>query len=550
MKKQLFTVISFVLFTFISVAQQVPRNLVVVEIGTGTWCQYCPGAAMGADDLIANGYDVAIIENHNGDPYANTYSNTRNSYYGVPGFPTAYFDGLNSVVGGSNSESMFSYYFPKVNQRMAIQSSFTIAVEGTQTCLTDFNAHITLVKVASNSSTNLKLHTVVTESHIKVYWQGMDEVNWVNRLMAPNQNGTVVSFTGGDTQEFDISFNVDPTWVLDQCEFVVFLQDQSTKEIFQGIKLSLLDFTPEYDYDATVKQLFDLPVTSCSGSFTPEVMIRNVGGQTMNSVDINYQVNNGTLQAFSWAGSLDYLAQEAVTLPAITFTGEAENELVVYTSNPNGNTDQCPANDSKTLTIPEAMHTPNTVKLIMRTDANPAETTWELKNSAGEVLYQGGPYSTTGQTIQQTFDLVAEDCYTFIIYDSGGNGLVTPGYYMLYYGSNTVIHQGQAFGSREMVDINTVDVVGIAENKNDNSVEVFPNPLKDKAIFAVSLDKTAPVVIKVYAVTGQLMMNTDEGVLEAGKHGIVLDASTWKPGLYLYQVMVGENSFTGKLTVR
>jgi hypothetical protein len=550
MKKQLFTIIFISLITSISVAQQVPRNLVVVEIGTGTWCQYCPGAAMGADDLIANGYDVAIIENHNGDSYANTYSNARNSYYGVPGFPTAYFDGLNSVVGGSHDQSMFSYYFPKVNQRMAIQSSFTVDVTGTHTCMTDFNAHITLEKVAANSSTNLKLHVVVTESHIAEYWQGMDEVNWVCRLMAPNQNGTVVSFTGGDTQEFDIPFIVDPSWVLEQCEVVVFLQDQSTKEIFQATKLPLLDFTPEYDFDATVKQLFDLPKSSCSGSFTPEVKIRNVGGQTMNSVEIKYQVNNGTLQAYSWAGSLDYLGEEVVSLPTITFTGEEENELLVYTSGPNGNSDECPANDAKTVTIPDATHTPNTVKLILRTDANPGQTTWELKNSAGEVLFQGGPYSTSGQTIQQTFDLADEDCFTFIIYDSGGDGFVTPGFYMLYYGSSTMISQGIGFGSREMVDFNTVDVVGVDENTDDVSVEVFPNPLKDKAVFAVSLEKPAQVSIKVFAVTGQVMMNKNEDVLEAGKHGILIDATSWKPGLYLYQVMAGGKVFSGKLTVK
>jgi hypothetical protein len=166
------------------------------------------------------------------------------------------------------------------------------------------------------------------------------------------------------------------------------------------------------------------------------------------------------------------------------------------------------------------------------------------------VLYQGGPYSTQGQMIQQTFDLVAEDCFTFIIYDSGGNGLSTPGFCMLYYGTNTVIYQGLSFGAREMVDINTVDVVGVKENLDNVSVEVFPNPLKDKAIFAVSLDKSAQVSIKVFSVTGQVMMNTDEGIIETGKHGIVIDATSWKPGLYLYQVMAGEKAFTGKLTVK
>jgi len=45
-------------------------------------------------------------------------------------------------------------------------------------------------------------------------------------------------------------------------------------------------------------------------------------------------------------------------------------------------------------------------------------------------------------------------------------------------------------------------------------------------------------------------MNTDEGILEAGKHGIMLDWTSWKPGLYLYQVMVGGKIFTGKLTVK
>ena len=109
MKKFLF-VVSLVFAISIVFGQQVDRDKVIVEIGTGTWCTYCPGAAMGADDLVANGHPVAIIENHNGDSYANQYSNARNSYYGISGYPTAFFDGGNSVVGGSHSSSMYSRY--------------------------------------------------------------------------------------------------------------------------------------------------------------------------------------------------------------------------------------------------------------------------------------------------------------------------------------------------------------------------------------------------------------------------------------------------------
>jgi hypothetical protein len=404
--------------------------------------------------------------------------------------------------------------------------------------------------VAANTSSNLKLHTVLTESHIEEFWQGMDEVNYVCRLMAPNQNGTAVSFASGDTQEFDITFTVDPAWVLEECEVVVFLQDQTTKEIFQATKLPLLDFMPEFDFDASVKQLFDLPKTSCTGTFEPTINLRNTGAVAMNTVEIHYQVNGGEIQSYSWEGELDYLGEEMVTLPAITFEGEESNELVIYTANPNGNSDECPSNDSKAIAIPNAMHTPNTVKLILRTDSNPGETSWELKNSAGQVLYQGGPYTTSGQMVQETFNLAEEDCFTFIIYDDGGNGLLNPGFYMLYHGSNTVISQGVGFGYNEMIDFNTADPVGVDEYNDLSSVVVYPNPLKDKAVISISLENKAAVSIKVFTMTGQVVVDSNNGTLEAGQHNIVLDGTAWSQGLYLYQVTAGDKIFSGKLAVK
>lgn len=549
MKKLYLLTISVFLVSLLSIAQQVPRENVVVEIGTGTWCPYCPGAAMGAEDLIEGGYQVAVIKYQNGDDYTNVYSNARNSYYGVTGFPTAYFDGGGAVVGGSNTESMFPYYYPKVNARMNILSSFTISAEGTHTCLSDFTAHITLEKVATNTSTNLRLHTVLTESNIQEAWQGMDELDHVERLMAPNQSGTTVSFASGDTQEYDITFTVDPEWVLENCEVVVFLQDNSTKEIHQAIKMPLMDFTPEYELDAAVKQVFDVPVTSCNGTVAPSLFLRNLGNAAINTVDIYYQVNDGTLESFAWSGALDYLSEEIVTLPGVTFNGEDDNSIVVYTSNPNGNADECPSNDTKTITFPVAMHTPNTVKLILRTDNNPGETTWELKNSAGEILDSGGPYSTSGQMIQKTWILTAEDCHTFVIYDAGGNGLLNPGFFMLYYGSNTTIYQGGVFGMSEIVDFNTADPVGIEEQEVLTGVVVFPNPVQDKANVVITLENPATVYIKIYSVTGQMVVDSEEGNLSAGQHNILLDATSWKQGLYLYQVTAGEKIFTGKVAV-
>lgn len=550
MKKFYLILTCLALISLTAFSQQVPRDKVIMEVATGAWCQYCPGAAMGADDLIANGYQVAVIEYHNGDPYATTQSNARISYYNVAGFPTAYFDGGSKVEGGDHTNSMFSYYVPKVNARMAVPSSFTIDVVGTQSCLTDFNAEITVNKVATNNSSNLRLHAVLTESDIVYSWQGMDELNYVCRQMYPNQGGTTISFSGGNTQTVNIQFTLDPTYVFENCELVVFLQDNSTKEIFQGTKMMLTEFQPELNYDATAKQLFNVPKSSCTGTFNPEVNIRNVGAQTMSSVEIVYSVNNGAAQTYNWSGSLDYLAQDTVLLPPISFTGQATNDLVVYTSNPNGNPDECTANDQVTLAVPEAMHTPNTVKLILRTDSNPDQTTWQVTDAMGNVMYSGGPYSSSGQMIQETFDFADEACFTFTIFDSGGDGIASPGFYMLYYGSNTQISQGTDFGYQDQVDFNTADPVGIGEQAGKTGVTVYPNPVQDKATIVVTLEKASNVSYSIYSVTGQKMAQSNETSLDAGQHGLVVDASNWQSGLYLYQVKVGEQTFTGKITVK
>ena len=65
----------------------------------------------------------------------------------------------------------------------------------------DYELNITLNKVASTTATNMVMHMVVTESDIAQNWQGMTELNHVERLMIPNQNGTPVDFTSTNTIE-------------------------------------------------------------------------------------------------------------------------------------------------------------------------------------------------------------------------------------------------------------------------------------------------------------------------------------------------------------
>ncbi|MEN8225311.1 MAG: T9SS type A sorting domain-containing protein [Bacteroidota bacterium] len=217
------------------------REMVLVEIGTGTWCGYCPGAAMGADDLIANGHNVAVIENHNGDDYANQYSNARNSYYGITGYPTAVFDGVEFLVGGSATQSMYPNYLPIFEGRTEIMSAFSCELYGNNTSGNDYEVTGMIHKLGPAMNANVVFHIVLTESHIPEIWGNQDHLNFVTRLMMPDENGTVVDVINNDYIEVDESFTIDPTWDVNECELVYFLQDLDTKEILQGGKVMVND---------------------------------------------------------------------------------------------------------------------------------------------------------------------------------------------------------------------------------------------------------------------------------------------------------------------
>jgi len=263
--KKLLLLAGMILLLNQAFTQAVQRNQVVLEIGTGTWCTYCPGAANGAHDLLANGCQVAVIENHNGDAFANTYSNARNSYYGITGYPTAFFDGVSSLVGGAAcpNGNVYASYLPLYNARYAILSPLVIDISGTNVG-NDYNIVLSIKKVATISGTDLRVHFVLTESNIATApWPGsggcMNEVDHVNRIMVPSENGTPISFTSGDMQIITLSFTKDAAWVAANCELVAFVQDNGTKENFNGSKVALTALPPPIPVDFSGN-----PTTGCS----------------------------------------------------------------------------------------------------------------------------------------------------------------------------------------------------------------------------------------------------------------------------------------------
>jgi len=398
-----------------SFSQQVNRNYVVVEIGTYVTCGYCPGAAMGADDLVANGHQVAIMENHQGDAFSNAGSHSRNSFYGISGYPTAFFDGNESVVGGNHTNSMYPTYLPKYNSAIAVMSDFTMDMSYTHSGL-DYDVAIDITEPGNYSGTNLVVHLVLTESHISYSWQGLEELNFVNRAMYPDKNGT--DFTGG-TQTINLSFTAEAGWNLSNCELVAFIQDKGTKHILQADKITLAE--PTGTNNISIVEVNEIP-DICDGAITPSLKVKNLGSSEITSLSIDYSINGGaTTGTYSWTGGpIEFNSYATITMDEINFDLLASNSIDFNISQVNGTTDDDNTNNTSSVNFDEAPEGTNIVYMVLHTDNYGNECTWNVKNSAGNTLYSGGPYANN-QTINKTFYL-DPDCNTFNVFDSYGDG--------------------------------------------------------------------------------------------------------------------------------
>lgn len=217
-----------------------PRTKVLFEIATGTWCQFCPGAAKGADDMVHNGHDVAIIEYHGGDSYENTSSLDRISYYNVTGYPTTKVDGVLEMVGGNATTSLYPSYLNMYNQRITVPSIHFLERNVEHVSGNMYRATVTVEQASNYFPTDLVLHTALTESHIPEIWlSGMTEVNFVCREMFPSAAGTPLDFSTSNTLTFTFDFSTTG-YVLENCEFVAFVQHNPSMEVVQSVSHLML----------------------------------------------------------------------------------------------------------------------------------------------------------------------------------------------------------------------------------------------------------------------------------------------------------------------
>jgi hypothetical protein len=557
MEKKLLLLLFFTAFSTYAqtIVSTTPQNKkVILEEFTGINCQYCPsGHAIANTIKNANPADVFLINIHVGSfatpgagqpNFRTSFGTAINNQAGVTGYPAATvnrtaFTGLsqNGATGTAMNRSNWSNASNQTrNQSSYVNVATTASIDVNTRLLTVFvEAYYTGASPVASNRLNVALLQNNTLGPQTSGGLG-DNYPHQHRLvhMLTGQWGdTYTTTTAGTlvtrtyTYTIPAAYNSIPA-ELGNFEIVAFVAEGQQK-IISG-NGTVPTYTGLIANDAKIKEVKEI-AEQCVTSLRPKVEIQNNGQSNLTNLPITYDINGGTPQVFNWAGNLSSLAKTTVTLPSITYSLQANNNLNVSIP-----ADDNATNNSGTITFVKAPETTTSNLTIQITlDQYGSETSWTLKNSAGATVASSPAYAdaaAAGEYPQPDINItVPNDCYTFTILDSFGDGIV--GAYGI--GSYSILSNGAAISGVEGGEFGASDArsFGVANPLNTseftrNLISISPNP--SKGIITINTENT--LNITVCDITGKVVFSKNNVT-----NNETINLSNLQTGVYLAKMI-------------
>jgi hypothetical protein len=557
MEKKLLLLLFFTAFSTYAqtIVSTTPQNKkVILEEFTGVNCQFCPsGHAIANTIKNANPADVFLINIHvggfatpgTGQPdFRTSFGTAIANQSALTGYPAATvnrtaFTGLSQ--NGATGTAMGRNNWTNASNQTRNQSSY--------------------VNVATTASINV--NTRLLTVFVEAYYTGNSPVS-SNRLNVallqnntlgpqtsgglgdnyPHQHRLVHMLTGqwGDTYSttaagtlvtrtytytIPAAYNNIPA-ELGDLEIVAFVAEGQQK-IISG-NGAVPTYTGLATNDAKIKEVKEI-AEQCVTQLQPKVEIENNGQTNLTSLPITYDINGGTPQVFNWTGNLSSFAKATVTLPSITYSLQANNNLNVSIP-----ADDNATNNSGAITFVKAPETSTSNLTIQITlDQYGSETSWTLKNSAGATVASSPAYAdaaAAGEYPQPDNNItVPNDCYTFTILDSYGDGIV--GQYGI--GSYSILSNGVVISGVEGGEFGASDArsFGVANPLNTseftrNSISIFPNP--SNGIITINTENTLNLTIS--DITGKVIFSKNNVT-----NNETINLSNLQTGVYLAKMV-------------
>lgn len=252
----------------------------------------------------------------------------------------------------------------------------------------------------------------------------------------------------GDTFEYTFQETVDMS-VVGNYDLKIFTQYDEDLAILNDTLRVVV--TKQARYDAGISNIIQSSNFVCGSTSTEvEVVLTNFGTEPLTSAIIEVEVNGVLQDDFIWEGNLAPGDSENISVTVGNLM-EGDNAVICSADSPSFETDERPENNAFSTTI-EVVESGQLVIFEIRTDFYPTETTWQLEDENGSVLYTGGPYDSTETIYTEEWCLDVDACYSFNIQDAYSDGICCgfgQGYYNIIDANGDVLFAGDGnFGAQ------------------------------------------------------------------------------------------------------
>ena len=522
------------------VSTDTENKKVILEEFTGIYCTYCPDGHEIANAIKAEyPEDVFIINIHTGG-YAEP-----NPAINDPDFRTPFGDAIaeqTSLTGypsGTVNRQFFSSLamnedipgtamgrgaWTSAASQVLDQSAYVnVGVEATINVQNnELTVHVEGYYTADSPESTNYLNVVLTQNNTLGPQTGGgmgSNYNHNHRLvhMLTGQWGEVISTTStGSFIDENFTYTIPSDYngidvVLPDLNVIAFITE-TQQEIISGAEYTPAFDGLEYSNDAAVMSLDDNLNGNCGETASPSVVVQNNGTDPITSLSIEYSINDGGTETYDWSGSIASLQTTSIELPSIYYSPTDTNSVNISVSddeNNENNSDiyyfnQANSYDTATLTID------------LTTDNYSAETSWQLIDSSGYIVAQNGSLSNASTSSTEIEITNSDECYTFIISDSYGDGICCQygeGSYWVTDDSGNIIVTGGEFGSEDSTTFRVGETLGI-NSFMDEDLKIFPNPSNGVFTIKTTLNNSS---YKVHNLIGQTIKS---GFINSGVNSI------------------------------
>ncbi len=286
------------------------------------------------------------------------------------------------------------------------------------------------------------------------------------------------------------------------------------------------------------------------------IIIRNAGTTTLTSLTINYMVDGGVMETYTWSGNLEFMEFAEVTLPIEDHTfwdGDNYGKFIVTVTAPNGGTDEYAGNDMATSTYEQPDVYDSNFIVRYKTNNFPHENYWEIRDISNNVV-ASRTNSDANTTYLDTMDL-SPGCYTFHLYDSEDDGLSYwawpdqgTGFCRLKENGGGYLKTFQAeFGGEITHGFSVGILASINEQANEQIIDLYPNPNEGQFTLEMA-GFNGDYRLMVYNSVGQSVVDKSVGIREF--HEEKFDLSQVGSGMYFVHIAGNGLNETRRLIIR